>query len=365
MHEVRDDDWGESWRLGESPSLEISEATAGDAGSLYRVSGVVRLEDGGVVVADQGSKELRRFDRTGTHLWSTGGAGDGPGKFQALQGLVLRSDSIWVYDPRLQRVSVFAQSGEHGRTFRLDATPDTVYQPDSYRLQGVLQDSLLVLSPFAFASLFQPAPAQYWDSAAILLYGLDGRLLGEVGERAGMEMFGTPRMGTQLPFGAVSSVAVRGGEMVTSRGRPFLIKRFSAPKSPDLVVRSDVPATPVTEAMMQQLIDLDLSRDSSPVYRQRMLEHYEHIDNAHAPSLPLIDALALDADRNIWARRYELPWADGPRQWQVLGPDGLPRASITIPRNFSIHDIGRNSVVGVSTDSLGVETIASYELIKP
>ena len=42
------------------------------------VAGAVRLEDGSIVVVDEQSHNVRRYDANGRHLWTSGREGDGP-----------------------------------------------------------------------------------------------------------------------------------------------------------------------------------------------------------------------------------------------------------------------------------------------
>ena len=49
------------------------------------VTGAIRLEDGGVVIVDEQSHNVRRYDAGGRHVWTSGQAGEGPGDFGGLR----------------------------------------------------------------------------------------------------------------------------------------------------------------------------------------------------------------------------------------------------------------------------------------
>ena len=51
---------------------------------LHYARDATKLSDGRIVVANGGSDELRIFDRSGTHVGTWGGQGEGPGEFTAL-----------------------------------------------------------------------------------------------------------------------------------------------------------------------------------------------------------------------------------------------------------------------------------------
>lgn len=63
------------------------------------------------VLTDALAGEIRSFSVTGEHLASLGGIGEGPGEFSNSVSLLrVAGDSIWAWDQRQQRVSVFARS---------------------------------------------------------------------------------------------------------------------------------------------------------------------------------------------------------------------------------------------------------------
>ena len=49
------------------------------------VTGAVRLDDGSIVVVDEQSHNVRRYDANGRHLWTSGREGDGPGEYRGLR----------------------------------------------------------------------------------------------------------------------------------------------------------------------------------------------------------------------------------------------------------------------------------------
>ncbi|WP_419165386.1 hypothetical protein [Candidatus Palauibacter sp.] len=49
------------------------------------VAGAVRMDDGSIVVVDEQSHNVRRYDADGQHLWTSGREGDGPGEYRGLR----------------------------------------------------------------------------------------------------------------------------------------------------------------------------------------------------------------------------------------------------------------------------------------
>lgn len=101
------------------PILQIGVLDGAPELQLFEVSDVKRLSDGGIAVANAGSRELRIYNSDGSHRATAGGSGQGPGEFGYPEALfVLRGDTIRVQD-RLDRV-YFTASGEFVRRETFD-----------------------------------------------------------------------------------------------------------------------------------------------------------------------------------------------------------------------------------------------------
>jgi hypothetical protein len=105
------------WVVDSVPDLELGQVDGGGASQFHNISGVAGLSDGGFVVVDGGSQELRWFDASGQHVRTSGGPGSGPGEFRRPL-LVPRypSDSLLVFDRRGRRFTLVASDGSGPRT---------------------------------------------------------------------------------------------------------------------------------------------------------------------------------------------------------------------------------------------------------
>ena len=84
-----------NWSLSDEPSVVIGGADEREGYLLHGVVGATRLGDGRVVVAHEGTLQLRYYDLEGVHLYDAGGQGEGPGEFESLVGFVrLPGDSV-------------------------------------------------------------------------------------------------------------------------------------------------------------------------------------------------------------------------------------------------------------------------------
>ena len=109
------------WRIGPEPAASIGVLEGEEPYMLHNAMDATKLSDGRIVVANNGTHELRVFDAVGTHVATWGRRGQGPGEFLELwQVERWPGDSIaaW-YAPRLG-MSVFDADGNYGRTFWLE-----------------------------------------------------------------------------------------------------------------------------------------------------------------------------------------------------------------------------------------------------
>ncbi len=126
-----------------TPVLEIGILDGHGPEQFDRIAGLALLGDNSLVVADQGSGEIRIFPADGQTPRIMGGKGDGPGEFRALSRVfVLGGDSVLGFDARGARFTVFSKDGTLGRTGVLQA-PEVGGRPS---LEGLLLGDLWLVS---------------------------------------------------------------------------------------------------------------------------------------------------------------------------------------------------------------------------
>src|SRR5690606_4310305 len=126
------------WRLGSEPLLDLGGGADGD---LHAVTGLIRLDDGRIVVAEQTSR-LGIYNAAGERMHTLGGAGAGPGEFRTITWIErLPPDSVMVYDAVLSRVSIFTADGHFARSFSLLSEAAAQVPP---RLLGAFADGTML-----------------------------------------------------------------------------------------------------------------------------------------------------------------------------------------------------------------------------
>jgi len=103
------------WTVHPTPLLTIGVSESDPGHELAGVTGALRTVDG-IIVANSGSHELRRFDSAGRFLGASGRRGQGPGDFGAVINLFpAPGDSLYVFDAGNLRWTMHDGNGQYGR----------------------------------------------------------------------------------------------------------------------------------------------------------------------------------------------------------------------------------------------------------
>lgn len=108
-------------------AVEIGTATGG--AELTDPWGVL-ADSTHIYVLDPPAFGVHRFDRTGAWLSTIGSEGEGPGEFRRPTAMGLVSDTLWVADGGLSRLSYLSREGEYVRSVRFSVVlGSSVYTP--------------------------------------------------------------------------------------------------------------------------------------------------------------------------------------------------------------------------------------------
>ncbi len=337
----------DSWSVASEPDLSIGALEGTGPDVFGRVAAVTETPDGVIVVADGIPLELRAFDSSGSHLWTVGGRGEGPGEFAALTAVAaFGNDSIAAFDSRALRMTVFTAEGGLARNYRVIPPSDT--RPPI--VAGMTRGGALVglgSKPSGFPSEMGPyqafVDALFYDPVGSLvavgpsLPEADYVLTQPVTGGAAPRMY--LRMGrrTQLAVGT-ESVAV------TTQAR-FEVLRYRPTGELDEIIRVATPALSV---------DTERYAASNPRFPGGFMPD----------SLPAMNRIRLDVADRLWVEEYVPPYDDRIPTWWVLASGGEFVAQVTIPVGFTPHAIGTDHIVGVTEDSLGVGYVERRRLIR-
>ncbi|MCY3943210.1 MAG: hypothetical protein OXG18_05535 [Gemmatimonadetes bacterium] len=366
--------WGpsEGWTIGDEPMVEIGEVSGPAEYLLDGVTGAVRLSDGGIVLGERSSGELRRYDREGTFAWRAAGPGEGPGEHQRLRFLFrLLGDSVVTWDIALGRVQVFGPDGRFARSSRIESPWAGL------TARGVIgaSDRHLVLT----FSDYRGAPVGNvrWPGVRIAIYSLDDGTVRELmsvpGAERNIERYGEQIAYTSYEFGKGPRWAIRPGQLAIVDTESFSVRSISLPDgATTAILRRDMPVREVTsehvEAFVEQMAHQNIVYNG---YSEEQAEASKPGWRKHpmASTLPVLESILLDAAGNLWVEPHTVYGAAKPPP-DVYAPDGTWLGTVALPSGrggLSASgglEIGDDYVLGVWRDEQGVEYVRMYALEK-
>ncbi len=198
------------------------------------------LSGGRIVIADAGSKSLRIFNSKGDLTASIGREGAGPGEFQSVPwARQCASDSLFVWDPLLSRVSVFDPQGKYAREFRLPGRPGLVECSAS----GVLA---IIMLP---EDLRRPDPNGTAPrlAADMVLTDTRGAIHADVGQVTAFE---------NRPGGRRTRIAVGAGQVYLGTQDSAAVQQMSREGRIVATLPIGIAGRPMTQPAYEHAIDL-------------------------------------------------------------------------------------------------------------
>lgn len=335
-----------AWALADTPLLQVGGGgTPGH--ELDRVFGGALLPNGGIVIGNSGTRELRFFDRHGTLLRTAGREGRGPGEFRAVSWLrPFRGDSLLAFDLYLQRFSVWTAAGAFARSFQLPGNWPAA------RAIGVLPDSRIV---FAVDQQPDPRAAQGIVRTEFDLVRVDplGEHADTLGRFAGPDWLLYRNAGsfaaTQPPFGRTSHADVSGHAVLYASSDSGVVRVYR----PDggLLRTLQVPGS--ARRLQRRAVEDALDQIRDPAERAAIGRYTRDLAGASAPRI-----MDLRADRhgNVWIHT-DSP-TPGTSRWVVMALTGEEIGSIDLPSGSMPLDIERDRVLLRETDDDGVQRVS-------
>ncbi|MCL4864871.1 MAG: hypothetical protein KJZ47_03185, partial [Gemmatimonadales bacterium] len=77
--------------------------------------------------------------------------------------------------------------------------------------------------------------------------------------------------------------------------------------------------------------------------------------------LPVLDGIMAGHGGEVWVRLFQLE-AGPTSEYLVVDRAGQAVATIAVPTDLTIHQVGADFVLGVRRDADGVETVVEYRL---
>lgn len=356
----------EQWRVSDPPLVEIGVAEGDGAYLLNDVRSAVRLSDGRIAVANAGTYEIRFYDQEGRFIRSVGGEGEEPGEFGEIRGMELgTSDSIYVFDPELQRLSIFDGSGKLARVSRVSSSTALAHVgrfADGRwyaRNEQQFQSGLLGEIQRDTARYFLVDATFETESLITAFPGVMTALFGDDPECPAKRW---------APFTPLPAQAAHGDFLYVVSGEDFNLRVFLSDGRLVRIVRNPGERLAVSDAHRAAWIDDILATvpEAARPEGRRVLENIPTPD-----TLPVYNDVVVDARGYVWLQEYtSLPgpglyWSGSGRRWIVLSPAGELVARVETPVALDVFDIGSDYILGRWWDEGQVEYVRMYALKRP
>ncbi len=360
----------DGWSVSLEPSVVIGGPDEREEYLLEQVMGATRLTDGRIVIADAGSEQVSFYDSLGTHLFTVGGEGEGPGEFIGIQHLRRSPGDTLLVLSRKPGLTWLSPEGQYvrGERFNLGGAAQV-----SCRFLGywdLLSDgSLVTAMPDNFAKAFcpPPPPSPFRETGLIVRSttydgGLDTLTI-------------LPGIERDWPH-----YRVYGRNLVLTYG-------------PDRVYAGDTGSDEILVLSFEgdTLDSLPSPFEARPIPSRAMRERRrrltqpdgtEQLGSAYLypETYPRFGRLLADAEGFLWVMAYpdlanpELSGlvgqnltftfvvGEGGDWWRILDRNGRVVSQIRTAPGFFPLEIGGDYILGISKDELDVQAVKLFQL---
>ena len=347
-------------RVAADPSASIGGGE--EEGSPYllgRVNGVGRLQDGRIVLVDVLAGEVRLFESDGSHVWTFGRPGEGPGEFQQPRYVGQASDgSILIWDDRSARITELTPDGELEDVRQTGSLVEQI----APRPRFVLENDLLLGS---FPG--QGAQSEFEhgeivdDFSRMYLTDMDYTERTFVTEMSGarFQVFLDPDPTfVAMPFTAAANFAPSGDHVLAVARDTRGVSVFASDGRRVREMWVDRPPRPVTEVDWEG----ERARRLQDVPEDEVANEERRLNRLDLPTvMPTYDRVRDDGADRIWARRY-LPDLSETPTWDLFSRAGRFEGSIETPARFEVDAVGPDWLLGTRYDEFFVPTVQLFRL---
>jgi hypothetical protein len=349
--------------VDEPPEYQFGRIVDVDAGSEERI-----------YVLDAQAAEVRVFGPEGAHLFSFGGAGEGPGELSRQPPgpraiLTTSGEDIFVPDQCNGRVNRFGAEGEilgsfpirmeQGLSVGWFTTPggDYVSHHASPAWNGLLRirpdgqviDTIMEFE-VAAPGIYAEGRREALEHAAVWTILTDGRVASGISDRSRIEIRGAE--------GELEMVLKRQAEdAALSRGdQQRFLDRLGEIWAQMLRARGEQEAS--IESQIRQIPHVYTAPTHRPAFTGLAAGPRGTLWIRRALPLDSMTSAVLDGFR----RPLQEFWAP---TWDVFSEDGQLLGEVAMPARFTLHKIRGSRIYGVERDELGVQRVARLRIRLP
>ena len=364
-----------------APRLRIGVEAGAEPLQFDQVTGVARLDDGRIAIANGRPAEVRIFTPSGEFLSSVGRAGQGPGEFQRLSRVIAGTgDTLFAVDPMYMRIHQYTIGGGHvgTTTASLDSilramAPMTLAEgmTEPFRNGSVVvegqppTDGPLDGSQFPTGELFRRREKAVWISADYSRSVVIGDVLGI------QQMFidmGGGRRSAEIPPSSrwqQTGIGARGTKLCTAGNETPEIRCVEQDGRVTIIrwTQEPVPTS-------QETIDAWKTRARERAGRSPAPGAKQNAERVIAgmivpPTVPPIAFLFVDAEGGVLVGSPDLKGGrPGWNRLRVFSPDGELLGYADVPQIW-IGDLGDDYLLGRSFNEDGVEFVVGHDVRRP
>ena len=357
-----------AWSVAPEPELIFGTEEGDRNFQFYRVYSVIQLSNGTIVVSNSGTHELRLFDSNGAFIKSNGQNGRGPGDFGDFSSMRLhKSDdgSFLVSDNANNRGQLFNSNGELVAVH----TIEKINNAGNPNITDLYTDnSLLLVSSVGSGAMRPGNPGEIIQNE----FGYHRLLPDWTYDKMVYKIAARPRVvnefrgTTNFPYIPLTAdplyiTDATNGALFSAVSEPS-ITRVDTAGIITHVYKWNLPRTMTDSIWDRYKQEYYLEPLSSDPDRKAQYEHMLSQDLPIPEYIPTISELKTDAEGNIWAKRFVLPW-DDIEAWDILSSNGEWLTTVKVPQSFTITEIGSDYLLGYTRRG-GFIKIVKFPLTK-
>jgi hypothetical protein len=344
----------------------------GYAEDLVPIQFVVVADDGGIAITQAQDAAIRFFTAEGEPAGRFGVQGEGPGEFLMTGRLGWLADTLWVFDPRVRRMTLISPERELVRTIsnisagaappphQAEAVPE---YPFAAPLGLDPRGSLLVTLQLA---VNQPVPDRFQGRGAIGRMSADGtleNLLALLPLREGGtvttpegEAAGTP-FGNRPHYGVAhdgSRVVVAMASLDGAEAGTFRLTGIAAGGDTLFAHRHPFEPEPLPGAVADSVLGARIARlETSAPHLAAAVRR----DAEVPPLYPPIENVLIGEDLSIWVEKRV---RDGARPYYVAESNGTPVGTLHLPERSRVAAASLERIWVLERDEFDVQSVVGY-----
>ena len=333
--------------IAAEPKLTIAPSPTDGSGypALYRVLGAALLDDGTIVLLNAGTRQLLFFSQSGEYQRAVGGEGRGPGEFVGPDWFGRgKGDTLFVWDTRLRRLSVFSGTGEFVTSGPVPLQMITV--------RGLFADGSFLADPISLVYIGgdgslkrESKKYQRYDS------GIDEA--NHLADGMANEWVDGENGPYSLPFGKSGLFAAHEMLLVVADNAAAVLRYYDLQGQLSRLVSWASDLIPVTDQDKRNYLEHH-APDFTGRERQR--------DNTlFADERPRFSAIKSSRTGWLWVREFAAAW-EPPESWLVFDEDGSLQCRVEMPSRFSVREVGEDHIIGVQRNEFEEESVVLFNL---